>query len=214
MAPFFRGYSDDFRLHTDDLTAIELLYGKSKRRQTSQQSSSSSTTPERDEKETFRNNMPNIYDNDNDIFAYKPVPTSIFIPILTTTTPSTTESSSSPPLVPFTPILPEYLPPSQTYEFSSSSSSERFRFQEPEYLDPTATNNLCLDGTFDAVTLLSDGYTYVFKDAYVYKFDNNFILDKEFPRLINSVFKVWLLLIINGFYYPFRNRFRKKLKHI
>ena len=30
MAPFFRGYTDDFRLHSDDKIAIEMLYGPKK----------------------------------------------------------------------------------------------------------------------------------------------------------------------------------------
>lgn len=85
------------------------------------------------------------------------------------------------------------MPPS-SYDFPATPN-ERFRFQEPEFLDAAIANNLCLEGTFDAITLLSDGYTYVFKDAYVYKFDNNFVMDKEYPRLINSVFKVRLFFI-------------------
>lgn len=107
--------------------------------------------------------MPNIYQNEN-IFYNNPVPTQIFFP-RTTTEPYTTITS--------------------TYDLS-----DRFRYQESDYVDSLTNNNLCLDGSFDAISLLSDGYTYVFKDAYVYKFDNNFVMDKEYPRLVNSVFKV------------------------
>lgn len=166
---------------------------------------SQSTTPEKDENDdsTFRNNLPSIYNNENDIFAFNnPLPTPIFVPKPPTSTSTTTTSPSPPPPAPTTTtstqlppgIFPHFMQSSYDSPSSSSSSNEqRFRFQETEFMDSAVSNNLCLDGTFDAITLLSDGYTYVFKDAYVYKFDNNFALDKEFPRLINSVFKVIFL---------------------
>ena len=108
--------------------------------------------------------MPNIYKNEN-IFYNNPAPTAIFIPKPTTESAFATVTS--------------------TYDVA-----EHFRYQETEYID-TSSNNLCMEGSFDAISLLSDGYTYVFKDAYVYKFDNNFVLDKEYPRLVNSVFRVF-----------------------
>lgn len=195
-------------MHTDDRTAIELLYGKSKRSHTSQpspsssSSASSSISSDKDEKESsvewswsdsadaglmttkFRNNMPNIYDNDNDIFAYNhPLPTPIFIPrfMTSTTTTSTTTSTTT--------REPDYVQ-AASFEVGPLANAFLFhRYQETQYVDPEP-NHLCLDGRFDAISLLSDGYTYVFKDAYVYKFDNNFALDKEYPRLVNSIFKV------------------------
>lgn len=97
-----------------------------------------------------------------------------------------------PPTTEPPPIISHYIP-QLPYDFGTSL--EKFRFAEPEYLDPSVANNLCLEGTFDAISLLSDGYTYIFKDAYVYKFDNNFVLDRDFPRLINSVFKVKIAII-------------------
>lgn len=51
--------------------------------------------------------------------------------------------------------------------------------------------SLCLDGKFDAITVLSDGFTYIFKDSYVFKIDSNFVTDKEYPKHINNVFKGW-----------------------
>lgn len=126
--------------------------------------------------------MPNIYDNEKDIFAYNnPVPTPIYLP-----RPITIAPTETPVTMTSGPSLSEYIPPSN-YDLASG---EKVRFQEPEYLDPSVANNLCLESSFDAISLLSDGYTYVFKDAYVYKFDNNFVMDKDYPRLVNSVFKV------------------------
>ncbi|RNA19960.1 matrix metallo ase-14-like [Brachionus plicatilis] len=53
MAPFFRGYTTDFKLHSDDLTGIEMLYGPNKK-------------PKKQPKiiPNFRNNMPNVYKNE------------------------------------------------------------------------------------------------------------------------------------------------------
>lgn len=62
--------------------------------------------------------------------------------------------------------------------------------KQPEYLEQS-TVSLCLNGKFDAISVLSDGFTYIFKDAYVFKIDSNFVMDREYPKLINNVFKGW-----------------------
>lgn len=51
--------------------------------------------------------------------------------------------------------------------------------------------SLCTDGRFDAITTMQDGFTYVFKGSYVYKFDSNFALDISYPKRIRSLFGRW-----------------------
>lgn len=104
MAPFFRGYTEDFALHNDDLVAIEMLYGPN-----------------------VRNNMNNHIKTE-------------------------------------TQIVPKY---------------------------DSRLNYLCSDGKFDAITQLSDFYTYIFKGSQVYKFNSNRKLEPGYPKLINSVFRDW-----------------------
>ena len=104
MAPFFRGYTDDFHLHPDDLTAIVMLYGANDRKN----------------KKVLQ-----------------------------------TETTKS-----------------------VSHNSVKLKF-------------LCSDQRFDAITLLSDYYTYIFKGAYVYKLDSDRNLAADYPKLISTVFRDW-----------------------
>jgi matrix metalloproteinase-14 (membrane-inserted) len=105
MAPFFRGYTDDFSLHSDDKIAIQMLYGPKKPKAT-----------------------PSV-----SLFTLKS-------------------------------LIPQ--------------------------VDPRLSY-LCSDGEFDAITQLSDLYTYIFKGAYVYKFDFERKLFRGYPKRINSVFRDW-----------------------
>jgi hypothetical protein len=63
--------------------------------------------------------------------------------------------------------------------------------QNTEYFESTPLNSLCSDGKFDAISLLSDGFTYIFKDAYVFKINANFVMDPSYPKLISNVFRGW-----------------------
>jgi hypothetical protein len=51
--------------------------------------------------------------------------------------------------------------------------------------------NLCVAGRFDAISLLSDGNLYVFKDAYVFKYDPALNADPSYPQLVKTVFRGW-----------------------
>ena len=79
------------------------------------------------------------------------------------------------------------------YSFSMKNKDVPIQTPAPpifNYANPQPSN-LCTDGRFDAITLLQDGYTYVFKGSNVYKFDPNFVLDSTFPKLIRSLFGRW-----------------------
>ncbi|CAF0724652.1 unnamed protein product [Brachionus calyciflorus] len=161
MAPFFRGYTPDFKLHSDDLTGIEMLYGKTKR----SKNQKSKIIP------NFRNNMPNVYKNDLNFDILK----------LFSSTPNTRTTKLKPER--------KRIHSTKTKSTISSKTLPPNRFNRPEYYDPAPTISLCLDGKFDAISVLSDGYTYIFKDSLVYKIDSNFRMDKTYPKLVNSVFK-------------------------
>lgn len=120
MAPFFRGYTDDFRLHNDDIIAIEQLYGKN-----------------------YRNKNLN---NDR-------------IKISETTSTTTTTTTT-------------------TVTTRSKLLNSKLKY-------------LCSDGTFDAITQLSDFNTYIFKGPYVFKFDFEHKLFNDYPKLISTVFRDW-----------------------
>jgi hypothetical protein len=96
--------------------------------------------------------------------------------IYTTSTPQTTSK-----------ILNTIIP-SFTYE---PSPSYPIINQNPNYVEPSPMNALCSDGKFDAISLLSDGFTYIFKDAYVFKINSNFVMDPSYPKLISNVFRGW-----------------------
>lgn len=117
----------------------------------------------------FRNNMPNVYKNEinSDLSKY-----------FSSFKPKTTKSIKKIPLT-------------QKALDTKSSSRQNYlnKVNKPEYFDASPTINLCFDGKFDAITVLSDGFTYIFKDSLVYKIDSNFRLDSSFPKKINTVFK-------------------------
>ncbi len=66
-----------------------------------------------------------------------------------------------------------------------------FQPPPPIFIETTQPTNLCIDGRFDAITLLSDGWTYIFKDVYVYRIDSSFAMDPTYPKLISTVFQGW-----------------------
>lgn len=216
-----RGYAEDFRLHQDDLIAIEQLYGKSKRLlknnklDTTSQENNSVTESANNENlnyydpninnninensiiDTNTNDINDINDNnlkdnndnnlkdnndnnlkdnnDNDDYNTNSNQWTQSI-VYTTTTPPTTSK-----------IL-NTIVPSFTYEPAPSYPIVN---QNPDYVESSPLNTLCIDGKFDAISLLSDGFTYIFKDAYVFKINANFVMDPSYPKLISNVFRGW-----------------------
>ena len=157
-------------MHSDDVTAIELLYGKSKR------------NAQKPNINKPVNHMPIPYDNTNDINGINNLHPSFTV--LTPQSKSFERKTKNPFYPTFFSIAPP-LPPISTFGVKNNPYN-----QKPEYID-TQTTSLCLDGRFDAITVLSDGYTYIFKDSYVYKIDSNFILEPGYPKLTNTLFKGW-----------------------
>ena len=133
-----RGYSKDFQLHSDDIRAIEVLYGKKKR---------AITKPP--------NNQINKINKTN-VEINKNKTTSVQTSTTTTKTSSTTRFKEN--------SLPT-IPTTQYHEKTSKTGS-------------FYNSSLCLDGKFDAITVLSDNHTYIFKNDYVYRISKifNYIL--------------------------------------
>lgn len=125
--------------------------------------------------------MPSVYENENkadpSFTVFKPWKPSAV-------TKNLPEIPTKSLLTTLFPVL-DYQTPAFT------SFNKKYTVQQPEYFDSPTSNKLCLDGKFDAITLQSDGYTYVFKDVYVYRIDSNFVLDNTYPRLISNVFRGW-----------------------
>ena len=218
----FRGYTENFRLHPDDLIAIEMLYGKSKRhaRTDDQEAAQSNQEVQLDILNTLlANNRDNNGDDlgqfdknfniknlDQFLPNYTPEaryesdkPTQEPAFRLTSTTQMT--STSTAPVIsyqaPLTSVQNQYPYGLQPLSFAQTipietffQPSHKFTLQVPQYLN-AAKSNLCLEGTFDAISVLSDGYTYIFKGAYVYKMSSNFIIDSDYPKLTSSVFGRW-----------------------
>jgi hypothetical protein len=175
-----RGYSDNFQLHKDDIKAIENLYGRRRRSEMM-----TSILPQKITTETPSINMiikKQEYNHDNNNFfnlfglptleQRKHYPTTKYqhdtnydkfyniFKIAVTTTPTTTTTTTTTTTITTQNLVTLLLP----------------------------KNILCHDSDFDSISLLQDGFTYVFKQSYVYKFDMNFRLDAHFPKLIKRVF--------------------------
>lgn len=146
-------------MHSDDVTGIEMLYGANKK-------------PKKQPKivPNFRNNMPDVYKNELNFdlskhFSLNKLKTTKFINKIAD------EQKTS------------------VLKSSLSTRPQLNKVNKPEYFDPSTAINLCFDGKFDAITVLSDGFTYIFKDSLVYRINSNLKLDNSYPKKINQVFK-------------------------
>jgi len=134
------------------LTAIELLYGKSKRQVNKNGINKFNL---------YSNNLPSFYENKHDF----------------------NQPANKPEIKP---IIPQQFPPS----IPTIETKNKFANNQPDFFDQSL-NSLCLDGKFDTISVLQDGFTYIFKDAYVFKMNSNFMMDVDYPKLISNVFKGW-----------------------
>jgi len=57
----------------------------------------------------------------------------------------------------------------------TSTSTLKPKLISPEMFLETASFDLCHDGKFDAITVLSDNFTYIFKNNLVYRLGKNII---------------------------------------
>jgi len=72
---------------------------------------------------------------------------------------------------------------------STLASSTQAPTSKPELFSPdmfleTASADLCHDGKFDAISVLSDNFTYIFKNNLVYRLGKNIIFDINQPLFI------------------------------
>ena len=150
MAPFFRGYSDHFALHADDIKAIEKLYGRKKR---------NIKNPLFEENKPLTT-QPHSHKTIDTFYYVRPLNFSVMPNKKTPGTTATTVFSK-----PSTRPSSTYRMP---YRLTYRSLMPNFpSTSKPAIKKPTTTTqpaiNLCLDGRFDAISLLSDGFMYVFK---------------------------------------------------
>jgi len=72
---------------------------------------------------------------------------------------------------------------------SSTQAPTSTLTSKPELVSPdmfleTASADLCHDGKFDAISVLSDNFTYIFKNNLVYRLGKNIIFDINQPLFI------------------------------
>ena len=121
---YFRGYTEDFRLHEDDLEAIDMLYGHLKRDKKVTKNEFKSTTPVMN------------------------------LSAITSQLPEIMETTTKEP-----DIFKENTTPEMSIDLDAKNEGK----------------HLCYDGRFDAISVLSDNNTYIFKDKYVYKIGEDLI---------------------------------------
>lgn len=59
-------------------------------------------------------------------------------------------------------------------EGSVTTLSDKQSYEKTSKLESFINSSLCLDGKFDAISVLSDNHTYIFKNDYVYRISNIF----------------------------------------
>ncbi len=160
---------EDFRLHSDDMKAIQMLYGIKKRKSNTDKSSKKSPS----------------------IMIKVATQTSELTTELTTTTESTstsrpttkhaTTSAITRRITLTTTTTTTITTRTTTINMKKTTTTTNLTFKpnkmiktEVKYspksnIQSSFDKHICLDGKFDAISVLSDNYTYVFKGKYLYR---------------------------------------------
>ena len=134
------------------------------------------------------NNMPNPFNNNNDNFLFSNNQNPDLNFLNTWAPPPFAQTKHFESRTQFSIGVPQG-PMTNEQQFPQAFTT--FQPPPPIFIETSQATSLCLDGRFDAITLLSDGYTYVFKDVYVYRIDSNFVMDPNYPKLTSTVFQGW-----------------------
>ncbi len=179
-------------MHPDDKKAIETLYGRKKRNPT--------LNPLLDSQEIIKSKLrfknKRIESEEKSIFYFvTPFNFSSMTKKYQDSRPKTKSSTSTTSKTTTTTTTPKTTKTTTkaTTRFNFRLAHRTFQPNFPAIFSGSSTGNidLCLDGHFDAISLLSDGNMYIFKEAYVFKYDSSFVMDRSYPKLIKTVFRGW-----------------------
>ena len=176
---FYRGYTEYFKLHSDDIKAIQLLYGKNKQNLNSEKKE---TSYRKFFNGTKKEPATNTQKSVNKSWTYSVIPDSnesLVNPLVMQVIEKSSSFTQMPLSTSF--LLKLNLPTPETYLQKLIPANVNTQKSE--------ANSICIDGKFDAISLLSDGFTYIFKNDLVYRMNLNFKMDKDYPKLINNVFR-------------------------